>query len=577
MRPALLASRLARPAAVLLALAATGAAQDPESREAPPESRPSLVKEPGSPPIDGAPMATIVTGRLVDSESRPMRRTRFVAWLPEPPALVCSPGAARAVAQRTDETGRFQLRFDVDPGALTVKKLVVSARPRAEGDSRATLGPEPAVTASLRAGQAPGSFDAGDVAFPAARFVAAGRVVSEHGVQVSSAEIVVMEEDRGGWHRALGFYDARTLSGLHGRFEVRSHETPRESHGLIANADFWACVNPTPFEVGGRDVEVRVVRAGGIEGSLAGFGKHYWSRFGDGSPVSVVVEGEGAAIAARNESIEYRPADKHLRLDVADSRFATKRLLPGTYSVRFIGRDSPEPLLSVDGVVVNPGEITADARLQGVDVTRFLTKHMVTVVDEAGKPLSALVAARTPGGFTQFPAGASGRATVFTPQAAVDLVVVARGFRARSLPGVAADVTVTLERAAPRILTLKLDDSIQLPPPPLFIAAQLRWVGEPGQAPAAEAVWSDPRNDFGDHWRNPRFDCHRTATIRVQNPGVYEVQLWFEEDRLDGSGGTGLDQREGRRLVTVPANEDVTVVLFPDPVDLARSLEADKK
>jgi hypothetical protein len=360
--------------------------------------------------------ATIVTGRILDAESRPMKRTRFAAWLPEPPGIVCSMTQHEELGSRTDADGRFRLRFDVDPGALTVKRLFVSVRSQARGDTRPFgLRAEQGMTFPLRAGSEPGSYDAGDVVFPAIPFLASGRVVSDQGVPVASAELVVMEDDGRGWDQALGLYESRVLSGADGRFEIRADPESRRL-GLVANAPLWVCVDPTPFEAGARNVEVKLVRAGGIEGSVAGAGKNFWSRHGQGG-FNVVVVGPGAAIAARNDWIDYNVGASNLNLEISDSRFLAKGLPPGNYSVRFTGAHSSDPLLVVDEVLVTPGAVTRDPRLQEVDVTRFLKKRIVTVFDEDGRPLSANVAARTDGRFLRFETGSDGRATILTPEA----------------------------------------------------------------------------------------------------------------------------------------------------------------
>lgn len=524
-------------------------------------------------------LATFVTGRLVGSDSRPLANMRFSAWIPQPPETSCTGNDPHGWFRRTDADGRFELRFDVDAATLTATELLLSVGRSGPGaDTRAAgllRGDDLAVPLPVQVRM--GSVALGDIVVPgfaALPVVATGRVVSDHGVPVPHAEIRVMRRWRSEWDHAYALWEVGRPAGADSRFELRGRAEGKNL-GLIATGEFWICADPAPFEIGARNVDVIVSRAGGLEGSVTGLGKPISTLLRE-SPINVLVAGPGAGIASRNQVRHGQSHGERCELEIEQDKFATHELLPGTYSVQFGAPWDPKPLLEVAGIVVKAGEVTRDPRLQGVDLTRFMQKRIVTVVDDRGTTVaSATVGVRDASdssrGFTKFSTYPNGRAVVLTAVGAIDLVVAAEGHLAVTVPNVTGDTVVTMQRALPRLVTIRLDDSVVLPPPPFSITADLRWLCPLHAELPERPDWSDPRSTAFD---KASFGCARIAMARVQNPGVYEVQLMIDREEIWGGGGSGLDQKE-RRRATVAVGEigDASVTVTVDADDLKKSIE----
>ena len=313
-----------------------------------------------------------------------------------------------------------------------------------------------------------------------------------------------------------------------------------------------------------------LTKAGGIEGSIKGLGGRSWDRHSGDAPFTIVVAGKNAWIPARNES-----GEKDYVLSVSDGVFKAHELLPGTYSIRFVGKDG-EALLAVNDVVVTAGEINRDPRLQDVDVSAFLSSRIVTVVDEADTPIeNAEVAATEEGSnrFTTVKTGADGKAVVSARGKTVEVVVARAGYRAVKLVRVTGDVKATLEKSAPKPVTIRLDDSFTTPPEVETISVTIRWLCGPDERPPEKATRGDPRTEY----RLGAFGADRTARVQVQNPGIYEVELKWSPGGFSG-GGT-VEQKGAKATLTVPEDGAIpteTVTVIPDAAALRRALDERK-
>ena len=167
----------------------------------------------------------------------------------------------------------------------------------------------------------------------------------------------------------------------------------------------------------------------------------------------------------------------------------------------------------VDDVVVRPGEVNRDPRLQKIPLAKLFKSRVVTVVDQDGKPLrNAQVGARPAGesgSFTNFTTGSDGKSVVVTPDAAVDLVVALKGYRAETVANVTADTTVKLRKSTRKRVTLRLPENVEIPAPPFYLGTSLNWIGSSKPRALEDFDWSRPAQPGGrDRLLRRRPDRH---------------------------------------------------------------------
>jgi hypothetical protein len=315
-----------------------------------------------------------------------------------------------------------------------------------------------------------------------------------------------------------------------------------------------------------------MTQAGGIEGSLTNFGDHGWGHYSD-APFAIRVTGPKVWLPKRNEG--HHTGGAGLFLEVAeDGVFAARELPPGTYGVQIRAHDAADSVFAVSDLVVKAGETNRDPRLQNIDLSKLGKQRVVTVVDEQEKPLErAKVGVFTTKNGSRkvltFDTDAGGRATVTTQGDSFAAVIAMKGYAAVTLPNVTADVTVTLHKAPTHAVTIRIADSVAIPDPPFLINVDLNFLCALNEARPSDADWSDPRNDHGDQGS---FGADRSVTLHVQNPGVYEVNLWLWKKSETGGSGGGLEQKGGDATVTVLETGEPSVTVDVDPAVLARQI-----
>ena len=130
----------------------------------------------------------------------------------------------------------------------------------------------------------------------------------------------------------------------------------------------------------------------------------------------------------------------------SEGTFEARRMRPGEYSVQaYIDSDRVHGA-RVEGVVVHPGAVTRDPRLDPLDLRGRMRTITVTVFEtQGGHASGARVGAQLPGrADLTWHDVRSGRASLRLVAPAIDLEVRARGLRTAHLLGVSEDVTVTL-------------------------------------------------------------------------------------------------------------------------------------
>jgi hypothetical protein len=496
-------------------------------------------------------LATLVSGRFVRPGGKPIPRAD--AELRIGRGIVDPSDRKRAARVTTSSDGRFLARFDFDPATLDFDELTIgieAEKPVATGRGYVERLQEIAVPIPqwVRTGVS----DIGDVVVPELMLVASGKVVDQAGKPVGGAKVIAVKRLAAGWFRTEDDLEAGTTAD--GRFTLKGRA---EGSALLlaAERDAWLCVEPTPCDVGARDVTVTMTRAGGIAGSIAAFEaplRSVWAR----SPRMEVWLVRAGANVQRTRHHGGGGALDRVAVDVegGSGEFEHKSVLPGTWTVEFYSsaQGRKAPLLAFDGVVVKAGETTRDPRLQNVDLSKVLKSRGVTVFDENGRPLKDVrVGARAAGSqarFGLFVTESDGKASIMSNDDTLELVATLEGYQSATVAAASGDTTLTLRRTEPKHVTIKLADGVEIPPAPFSIGVELDFVAPLGEKVPPDAVPYDPRNT-GE--RRADFGRDRTVTIDVYDTGVYAIQVWLNEGVLRGRSGIGLVDYDNKPTVVV--------------------------
>lgn len=359
-----------------------------------------------------------VVGRVVDVDGQPVAN-RVLAVLERPR----SPVDWRIFRLLTsDGKGRFRL---VLPDAIAGQE---SSGVLALGVDDSTSGSRPALE-----GEVPvagtfdrGENDIGDVVLKEVPIAVTGRVSDELDRPIPDATVRVSLL-RGTRRRSMQRPRANgTTTDAEGRFVIRASAAPRARLTVLARSDGHlpprgdrtslrsdgmtsGQEGSAVAKVGDRDVSIRLVRAGGIAGSVL---------LDPGvSPHAVTVEianGRMALPDARGRPVSQRAVrDRRNVLLDADATFAIRQLRPDTYALRFHGRDTTgkKELVAIEGVEVVGGETNLDPRLQRLNLKGLLRpfhQFHVTVRDQDGNPLARASVRATQGSVGDLGSGITG-------------------------------------------------------------------------------------------------------------------------------------------------------------------------
>ena len=203
-----------------------------------------------------------------------------------------------------------------------------------------------------------------------------------------------------------------------------------------------------PFAPGTKDLVVRAVRGGTIQGTVGG-------GFADSGNLHLQLV---------DEATDKELPDLYLQVR---TRFETSGLQPGIYTLRLLFEGDPEPLAEVTGVHVQAGATTKDPRLLPIQIA--VPPHLLRVtarIDGKPAPEGGVLVLYQEGDCGTFSL-LQGLSQVWTRRDAVDLWVCANGFAPMFVAGARGDVQVDLQ--PPRELLLHLDAP---PLPPGFV---LQW------------------------------------------------------------------------------------------------------
>lgn len=434
--------------------------------------------------VDADPLVPTVEARAVDRERQPIANARLAVrtFAGTPPV------PTRFTYVRTDSDGRFQLgihdeHFEEGPIRLLVCETT--------GDQSIVRGAEVPLPKELKIEVVP----IGDVVLERGTRIASGRVVDTAGAPIANAEVSLLAREVSYGIFADWLRDSTDESG---RFEIHGWLEAARLNLRASRSGYGARV--VAIELGTSGLDIALHAAGSIAGSVL---------FADGFPFheiqvhcsrEAVNSGSGAWYQVR-----------------ADGQFLVPELDPGTHRVQLRVRGEPEVLVDAGGIVVRAGEVSADPRLQGVDLRARLHRFELRVRAHDGRALSEIETHWRPSesqealryGFSH-----NGRETFVSTKERIDVTVTADGFRTAHITGLTGSRDVVLQPAIEIELVLKG----ATPPPAPFALVPILVAEDESEA---EAGWGEmPFNELG------------TARRRIPAPGKYRVQFGIQTGEL---------------------------------------------
>ena len=233
-------------------------------------------------------------------------------------------------------------------------------------------------------------------------------------------------------------------------------------------------------------------------------------------------------------------------------------LFPGTYDLEVRVAGVQQPVAYVEGIEVPGGGPSRDPRLGAIDLGVDLRVLQVAVVDAAGELITGRGSAiptvfvhdETPEARWEGFASAGGAVEVLTPESALDLFVVAGGYRPRILRGVDSDVTVRLE-PWPEV-TIQIIGGTPLLPGDVLLRGRLF---HRDRVPH-ERRYRTPRSagsldyTFFPHDLDFEFSATGQGRIRVAGTGTFAVQFSLQRkgvstERISGTVPETIEVQEG--------------------------------
>jgi hypothetical protein len=215
-----------------------------------------------------------------------------------------------------------------------------------------------------------------------------------------------------------------------------------------------------------------------------------------------------------------------------DGTFLFEGLRGGTFDVVVEVRDSDLFIpVAVTGVMVRPGEITRDPRLQKVELREKGKLVYLTVVDVEGRPITSAEAADMSDPATGAQAhgsvvrGRDGRIRMILPNAPSDVVVGASGYRRTVAPSVDSDREVVLVKGL-AVKVLVTGDALAGLPEGASLRATLTFSDAAGNRSKVRPA------DLPGRSSGAVLDASTSSgTILVADPGRYRLSVVLAASR----------------------------------------------
>jgi hypothetical protein len=349
-----------------------------------------------------------------------------------------------------------------------------------------------------------------------------------------------------------------SLSRGDGRYEVRGFASQVE-HVLRVRCEGYV-TQTLPFVPGTQDFDVELFAAAEVRVDVRYAMDADPSSFG----LHLVPDGAASARMASAGVDERRLVTRLLAREAGAGYALWQDVVPGTYRLDCFAIGCSRPLLQIAGIEVRPGR-SQDPRLQEVDLRERVRPITLTVTNEQGEGLrgSACVWTARPAAPRDLgPRIQKGLLRLAMPvsEAPADVLVYARGYRAKVVEGVVGDRAVRLERGIE--VRFQLPESVRALPARTWLL--LHATVDPATTPLGRGgTWAAAGAVPGDVEQAGEDGCF---TLRLPAAGRYvlRLELWG-----------------GSRLVTVPIEpRSVTVAdrdgqsfaIVPSGGGLARAL-----
>ncbi len=493
----------------------------------------TLQREPGG---------TVLSGRLVDVEQRPLADLELQLDR-------ATPTNRREDRLRTDSEGRFRTWLDANFVGPEVELSVGSSR--WERDPRRTW------QVALGAHRlTPGQHDLGDIVKGAALPIAAGQLWIDDAPSGAGVTLVVERQEQGFWRRVPR---AQPAIEEDGRFVVHGVADPGELLRLTVFAGQLLEVPPLEFKSGADDLQLRLRTGGSVRAIF---------RVDDDVPFGLL---EYALVTPDDPAPHFagrRKAGTHAGFDRAgEGRVAlTWSGLPaGTRSLLVHAPGEDEPVVRIDGLRVHQGACD-DPRLDDIDLRGLARKITIRVLDFERRPLErndafVLIGEQVVRGFSL--SRGPVQLAVSRPH---DLLVEAPDHRTTSIPAVFADVEIALE-LAPRI-PLRVEPAPGLPEDGPQLVLRLRPTGPESQRMAFLDTGSGGR--LANHLELPvPIPADGTTRLRARRTGPHEVHAWLVGDGLEVEV-VGIEPATW----SIPGSVDDQTAVFTIPAEALQAARA---
>ncbi len=399
-------------------------------------------------PVPSPPAAVTLRGVLQMPDGSPVAGARC-AW------SIQATGQSMSGATATDREGRFRI-----PGPTEAGGEIAVLRIRAcwEDLGQPWVSTEVAIPSSFP----PGDHSIGWFEVQQLPRLANGRVVDELGAPVAGVRVYAMPEhvvlksltDPGVLERSACDTDSD------GRWVING-ETPGDTIRIVARHPDYYQADSLAIAKGSRDVQVGLRQAGRIAGEFEDLGARFRKRLYVDLSGPGVLGHLGPTNGPLHPSRRPCGSDGMLRIPVADDgTFAIGGLRPGRVDCSVLCIGLAQPAARIPNVVIEPGEVSRDPRLQGIDL-RGLRIIVLKVVDEHGKNAAGIAVGVREAGAASWASvvtGPSGRAAAVTSVGVIDIEVQEGGYRRERMTSIRSDQVIKLSRGISTMLSFDLSE-----------------------------------------------------------------------------------------------------------------------